>query len=88
MSWWVVIAVLFWSWEGDARGIGKFEEYMQDWINFFSGPFGVAVVVGSIILAVSIFVFAPKQGAMGLFGRAVVAGIVIVNLTTIVAGFS
>lgn len=72
---------------GASRGIDKFEKFIQDWVSFFSGPFGVAVVVGSIILAVAVFVFAPKQGAMGLFARAVVAGVVILNLGSFMGGF-
>ncbi|KKJ75225.1 hypothetical protein WH95_19595 [Kiloniella litopenaei] len=73
---------------GGKGGIAEFEGYIQDWVNFMTGPFGLAVVVVSIIVAVVVFVFAPKQGPMGLVARAVVAGIVILNLTTVVGGFT
>ncbi|MCZ4283092.1 hypothetical protein O4H49_20070 [Kiloniella laminariae] len=73
---------------GGARGIEKFEAYFQDWINFATGPYALAVVVVSVVAAVTIFVCAPKQGPMAIFARAAIGGIVLINITSFIAGFT
>ncbi|WP_282611030.1 hypothetical protein [Pelagibius sp. Alg239-R121] len=73
---------------GGARGIGKMEDYLQDWINFATGPWGLVVIVGGLILGASMWALAPRGGGLGIALRAAAAGLLIVNLGTVVAGFT
>ncbi len=71
---------------GAKGGIQIIEQYIQGWLNFMSGPFAIAVVAGSIIIATCVFVFMPKGGWFGYFARALVGGIVLLNLGIFIKG--
>ena len=57
-----------------------FNELIQDWVDFMTGPYAKAAVIGSIILAFAGWSYAPKEGIMGHVIRIVVSGIVILNV--------
>ena len=65
----------------------KFGEWLQAFVNFIDGPFGLAVVAISIVIAFAVWVFAPKEGIVGPVLRIVVAGIAILNVAALVASF-
>jgi len=72
---------------GGTGFIAQLEALMQSWINFVSGPLGVAVCVIAFVIAAILWVFAPRSGAVGMAVRAIAAVIVIFNLGSIVAAF-
>jgi hypothetical protein len=57
----------------------------QALVDFFEGPFALIFVVIGSILAIVIWVAAPKSGAVGLLGRAVVGGIVILDIPALIS---
>lgn len=59
-----------------------FASLLQDLVDFMSGPFGTAAVIVSTIVGFVTWVFAPKEGVMGVVLRVVVAAIVILNIGT------
>lgn len=65
----------------------KLTAWFQDFVNFMDGPFGLAVVIISLILAVCTWMFVPKEGIAGPVLRVVVGAIVILNVTTFIASF-
>jgi len=62
-------------------------QFLQQFANFMTGPFGKAVVVISIIAAFCTWVFAPKDGIFGPVLRVVVAGIAIMNAAVWISQF-
>jgi type IV secretory pathway VirB2 component (pilin) len=72
---------------GGGTAYTKLTAWLQNFVDFMSGPFGIAVVVVSIILAFSVWAFAPKEGIAGPVMRIVVAAVVIVNVGTWLATF-
>lgn len=68
--------------QGMQENLGPFEK-MANWLtfyaNFMQGPFAMALILGSLILAVCIWVLAPKEGALGFVARAITAGFVVLN---------
>lgn len=53
---------------------------MQSVMNFLTGPIAVFVLAGSLMVAVALWMFAPKDGMMGGFLRIIAGGIVILNI--------
>jgi len=73
------------------RDLGPFEqmaEWLSKYANFMQGPFAMALILGSMILAACVWVFSPKEGALGLLARAVAAGFVVLNAGTWLASFT
>jgi type IV secretory pathway VirB2 component (pilin) len=66
----------------------KFTAWLQNFSDFITGPFGIAVVIISVVLAFAAWAFAPKDGIMGPLVRIVTAGIAIINVSTILISFS
>ncbi|RZI40354.1 hypothetical protein EGT07_23720 [Herbaspirillum sp. HC18] len=73
---------------GGGTAYSKLTTWLQNFVDFMSGPFGLAVVIISIIIAFSVWAFVPKEGIAGPVLRVVVAAIVIINVGTWVATFS
>jgi len=65
---------------GGGSGFSIMKKWLQNWVDFMSGPFAVAAVITSIIIAYCAWAFAPKEGVVGPTVRIVVAGIVILNV--------
>lgn len=65
-----------------------FVKWLQNFVDFMTGPFGTAAVAVSIIVAFVTWSYAPKEGLMGTVMRSVVSGIVIINVLTFVGTFS
>ena len=65
----------------------KIVTWFQQLVDFMDGPFGEIVIVASLLLGVAVWVFAPKSGAVGLFLRGVVGGIIILNLAAWITSF-
>jgi len=72
---------------GGTGFIAQLEALFQSWVDFLTGPLGVAVCAIGFVVAAIMWVFAPKSGAMGLAVRAIAAAIVIFNLGSIIAAF-
>jgi len=70
--------------QGPFEKLGKL---FQDYVDFMDGPFATMVIVVSIVIAIAAWNFAPKEGLLGTFLRAVVSGVVIMNIGTWVAAF-
>lgn len=66
----------------------KLGGWLQDYVDFMDGPFAIAAVVLSIILAVVIWNFAPREGIMSNLMRAVISGIVLLNIGTWITSFT
>ncbi|MBL0319167.1 MAG: hypothetical protein IPP74_07750 [Alphaproteobacteria bacterium] len=66
----------------------KLGAWLQQYIDFMDGPFAVAAVVVSIILAIVIWNFSPREGIMSHVLKAVISGIVLLNIGTWIASFS
>jgi len=69
-------------------GFGKVTELLQGWVDFMVGPYGKAVVVGSMIIGVTTWAVLPKEGILGYAIRGAVAGAVILNVTVWMGMFS
>lgn len=72
-----------------AGGSGQFDlftNFLQDLVDFLSGPFGTAAVIVIIIGGVLAWSYAPKEGVMGWVMRAAVAAIVIFNVGAWIVG--
>lgn len=69
-------------------GFSRIIALLQTWVDFMVGPYGKAVVVGSMIIGVTTWVVLPKEGILGYAIRAVVAGVVILNIATWMGMFS
>jgi type IV secretory pathway VirB2 component (pilin) len=65
----------------------KIGAWIQDFVNFIDGPFGLAVVVISVIIAFITWVWVPREGILGPLLRIVVAAIAILNVAVWVASF-
>lgn len=65
---------------GGGSGFSIMKRWLQNWVDFMSGPFAIAAVITSIILAYLAWAFMPKEGVVGPTVRVVVAGIVILNV--------
>lgn len=63
-------------------------QWMQNFVDFISGPFGTAAVVISIILVFLAWAYMPKDGIMGPMVRVATGGIVVINVATWLASFS
>ena len=61
------------------------ETIIQDWVNFATGPWAMAVVGGSIVAAVTLWVAAPKSGVLGIVMRAATGGIALLNIPVFIA---
>lgn len=73
---------------GGGTAYAKLTGWLQNFVDFMSGPFGIAVVIVSIILAFSVWSFAPKEGIAGPILRLVVSAVVILNVGTWLATFT
>lgn len=65
---------------GGGSGFSIMKRWLQNWVDFMSGPFAVAAVITSIIIAYLAWAFAPKEGVVGPTVRIVVAGVVVLNV--------
>lgn len=70
---------------GDA-GFDLFTSWMQKFIAFMAGPYAIAVVVISAIIAVGAWMFTPKEPVMGWTVRIVTGALVLFNLTVFITG--
>jgi len=61
--------------------------WFQDFVDFMDGPFGIAAVVISLVLAFATWAFAPKEGIVGPVLRIAMSGIVILNVATWMGSF-
>lgn len=61
--------------------------WFQSFVSFINGPFGTAVVVVSLIIAFTVWNFAPREGIVGPIMRIVVSAIVILNVATWIGSF-
>ena len=66
----------------------KLGVWFQTYVDFMDGPFAIAAIVISIILAVLAWNFMPKEGLFGKILKTVVSGIVVLNLGTWMATFT
>lgn len=72
-----------------ATGIlASIETTLVELADFMSGPFGVFVVILGFIIAGTLWVFAPRSGALNIAVRAIAAVIVVFNLTAIITYFT
>jgi len=82
------------AWAGYNVGTGggttwaQFRTWIQAYIDFMDGPFGTAAVVLSIVIGFAVWIFAPKEGIMGVLVRAAIAGMVILNVATWMGSFT
>lgn len=60
---------------------------LQDWVDFMTGPYGKAVVVGSIVIGVTLWAVAPREGILGFAIRGAIAGAVILNIAVWMRAF-
>ncbi len=58
---------------------------LQDLVNFLDGPWALAMIIISIIVMVCMWIWAPKDGAMGVFMKICVGAIVILNIPSFLA---
>ena len=65
----------------DPALFGKITKFLQDVVNFMTGPYGKAVVIISLCLAVSVWIFSPREGWIGFFGRAFAGGQLLLNVS-------
>ena len=72
---------------GGGSAFGLMRTWIQNFIDFVGGPFGIAAVVVAIILAFLAWSYAPKDGIIGPLVRVVTAGLVVINVSTWVASF-
>lgn len=63
-------------------GFTNITTLLQSWVNFMVGPYGKAVVAGSIIIGVTAWAVMPKEGILGYAIRGAVAGAVVFNIVT------
>lgn len=66
-----------------AGGTGPFSlftNFLQDLVDFMSGPFGTATAIISAIIGFATWTYAPKEGVMGVVIRVVVFSIVSLNI--------
>lgn len=68
-------------------GFAKFGAWMQAFVDFIDGPYGLAAVVISIVVAFSIWMFVPREGIMAPIVRIAVSAIAIFNVAALVAAF-
>ncbi len=66
----------------------KLGSWLQDYVDFMDGPFAVAAVVLSLILALALWNFSPREGIMAVAMKAVITGIVILNIGTWISSFT
>lgn len=71
--------------DGGGATFAQLRAWMQDFVDFIDGPFGLAAVVISIVVAFTVWVFAPKEGIMGPVLRVVIAGVAILNVAVMLA---
>lgn len=62
--------------------------WMQNFVDFISGPFGTAAVIISIVLAFIMWSYMPKDGIMGPLVRVAGSAIVVINVATWLASFN
>jgi hypothetical protein len=53
---------------------------LQEILDFLSGPVAIFILAASLIAAVVLWMFAPKEGALGGIVRVLAAGIMLVNI--------
>ncbi|WKB50505.1 hypothetical protein [Eleftheria terrae] len=59
---------------------GMITEWLQMLVDFMDGPFGLAAVIISLLIAYCTWMFAPKEGIVGPTLRIAVGGIVVLNV--------
>ncbi len=67
--------------------IKKLQDIVCEYQTFMSGTAGPAMMIASIILAVGAWQLMPRESFVGTAVRIVVAGVVIVNATTLITNF-
>lgn len=75
---------------GGGTGFSIIKRWLQNWVDFMSGPFAIAAIITSVIIAYVAWAFLPKEGLIGPTVRVVVAGIVVLNVgvwVSTLAGF-
>ena len=88
---WFMSAHAFAAYSIGAPTTGPFQKmgaWFQSYIDFMDGPFAVAAIVVSIILAVLAWNFLPNEGIFGKILKTVVSGVVILNIGTWVTSFT
>lgn len=73
---------------GGGAAFAPLRTWLQNFVDFMAGPFGLAVVILSVILGFAAWAMLPKEGIVGTIMRVVVAGVVIINVGTWVATFA
>lgn len=73
---------------GGGSNFAVLRQWLQNFVDFMAGPFGLAVVIISIVIGFATWAMLPKEGIVGVIMRVVVAGIVIINVGTWVASFA
>lgn len=64
---------------GSAFATGR--TWLQNFIDFMTGPFGTAAIILSLVVGFAAWTMAPKEGIVGTIVRAVTSGIVIFNIS-------
>lgn len=54
--------------------------FLQDIMDFMSGPWAIFALAGGVILAVVMWIWMPKEGAMGTLFRVLFGGVIILNV--------
>jgi type IV secretory pathway VirB2 component (pilin) len=68
--------------KGGGAGFDIASKWLQNWVDFMTGPFGIAVVITSLIIAFGTWAMMPKEGIVAPVLRVVVSGIAILNVVT------
>ncbi len=73
--------------KGGGAGFDIVTKWMQNWVDFMSGPFGIVVVVTSLLIAFGTWSLLPKEGIVAPVVRVVVSAIVVLNVGTWITTF-
>jgi type IV secretory pathway VirB2 component (pilin) len=66
--------------EGGVGIVGSLERFLQIWVNFVTGPFSAFVVVGSLVIGIALWAFAPRFPGMQMVMKGAVAGLAVFNI--------
>ncbi len=91
LSYWLCLALACWAtrtqaadaWElaeNDTDGFATLYGWMDKFMDFMQGQFGPWVVALSVIMALVVWNFAPREGLMANVSKGIVAGLVIMNM--------
>jgi type IV secretory pathway VirB2 component (pilin) len=67
---------------GGTGGFALLGKWLQEYINFMTGPYAKGGVAAAAVIGIIAWTFAPKDGVMGTVVRVVAAGFVSLNIGT------